>query len=466
MLFDDTEFGYFTEAERKARRAFELYEDGRMPQALAELETAIELNPSNSSLHFNKGLTLDSINRFDDAISEYEIALEIAPSDMEILNSLAIDYTRTGQYDLAIDTFEYIEQLSPSFEPCYCNRIITYTEMGLHDLAEQMFYLAQQLDSDCPLCYYNIGNSLFVRGDYKRAIHCWLRTAELEPAHPQIDYRIAQAYWADGNNEHAREYFLRELRTSPGDVDVILDFGLFLLENDDTESAKEKFNRILELTPDSAAALFYLAEIAFAEADYERAIPLYEQALETDGTLVGPHYRLAQYALMTGRQNHARNYIAAELRLAPEDDNVLVSIGSMFLALGDIDTARNSLLKAVDSNSSNADAYYYLGLADVLQGRWDDAMAFFANVLDIAPNDVRALRESALVCLATGRLSQAAEHIRKAKALPGSDASLNPIARKLRCARAIERTADLLGRYCPRFIRRLARRIASSCRPQ
>jgi tetratricopeptide (TPR) repeat protein len=102
MLFEDMEFGSYDKAEKKAHKAFELYEDGKMSQALEEIETALEINPSNSAWHFNKALTLDAVNRFDDAIDEYEIALQLSPDDVEILNSLAVDYTRMGRYDLAI----------------------------------------------------------------------------------------------------------------------------------------------------------------------------------------------------------------------------------------------------------------------------------------------------------------------------------------------------------------------------
>ncbi|MGA1979383.1 MAG: tetratricopeptide repeat protein [Sedimentisphaerales bacterium] len=459
MLFDDMEFDPFSEAEHKAKKAFELYEDGKIPQALAEIEAALEINPANSSWHFDKALTLDTKGEFDDAISEYETALQLNPDDLEILNSLAVDYTRTGQYDRAIETFEHIQQLDAEFEPCYCNRIITYTEMGQHDLAEQMFYLAQQLNPDCALCYYNIGNSLFVRGEHKKAIHCWLRTAELEPSHPQINYRIAQAYWAVGDYERGREYFLAELRASPGDVDVILDFGLFLLEIGDVESAKEKFNRTLELKPGFAAALFYLGEIAFNKADYGQALKLFNEAGQKDNMLTGPQYRLAEYALMGGKKEEARGHLVSEVKLAPEDTDILVSMGSMFLRIGDMDYATHCLLKVIDIDCANADAYYYLGLVSAIKGRFEEAVEFFGNALDIKPGDVRALRDSAVVYLGMGRLTDAVERIKKALVLAGEDPYLRMLDRRVRVVQATGRIADFLWQFQPRFISYIVSRI-------
>jgi len=384
-----------------------------------------------------------------------------------ILNSLAVDYTRTGQYDLAIDTFEHIQELESAFEPCYCNRIITYTEMGQHDLAEQMFYLGQQINPDCALCYYNIGNSLFARGQYKRAIRCWLRTAELEPTHPQINYRIAQAYWSEADNERAREYFLAELRVNPGDIDVILDFGLFLLEAGDIESAKEKFNRILELKPDSAPALFYLGEIAFDNGDHEQAVEWFNQALQQDDRLPGPYYRLAQYALIRDKKKQARVYLLSELKLGPENGGTLVSIASMFLAIGqgiqtqqdalrnhDLDHATHCLLRAIDLDSADADAHYYLGLISAIRGRLEDAAEFFAHALDINSKHIAALRDSAFVYLAMGKFSDAANRISKARALSDDDPQVRTLARRIRLACAIERIGLFLCRFAPQTVLR------------
>lgn len=451
MLFEDMTFGPYDKAERKAKEAYELYEDGNMSQALEQLEEALQINPSNSAWHFNKALTLDSVNRFDDAISEYEAALELNPMDPEILNSLAVDYTRTGQYDLALSVFEHIQQIDPKFEPCYCNRIITYTEMDQHDLAEQMFYLAQQIEPDCALCYYNIGNSLFVRGQYQKAIGCWQKTAELEPTHPQINYRIAQAYWSAGQQDQAREYFLVGLRANPGDIDVILDFGLFLLEVGDIESAKEKFNRILELNPNFAPALLYLGEIAFGNSDYEQAVELYNRALQKDGALAGPRYRLAEHSLMKGLKDKARAYLASELQLALEDSDVLVSMASLFLTIGDLDLATHCLLKAVDADFAHANAYYYLGVATAAKGELEEACDFFSHALDIDPEHLLALEDSAAVYLTMGRFTEATERIKKAKTVDGDSRQLKALGRRVWRAEKARQITDFLGRLRPHY---------------
>jgi tetratricopeptide (TPR) repeat protein len=460
MLYDELDFGPYGSAERKARQAYEHYEEGKLLQALFELDEAIQINPSNGSWHFNKALTLDALGRFDDAIVEFQAALQLNPDDLEILNSLAVDYTRTGHYDKAIEIFEQIQELDPDFEPSYCNRIITYTEMNQHEMAEQMFYLAQQINPDCPLCYYNIGNSLFIQGLYDRAIYCWTKTAELEPTHPEINYRIAQACWAAGKNEQAQKHFLEELRLNPGGLDVILDFGLFLLETGDQEAAKEKFNRLLEFEADFAPAWFYLAEIAFEEEQYPQAQKLYQQALVSDGSLPGPRYRLAQCEILTGSHRKAHELLTAELALDIGDADVLVSLGSMFIALDDLDAAAGCFLRAINLDAANANASYYLGLVSSLRGRLEQADKFLNQTLEICPEHILALKDSAIVQLAMGRTDSAAEQIKKAadlaKLLPGPGckmSQLSAVKRKIILARTAGRITDFLTKLKPRLLR-------------
>ena len=444
MIFDENSYDSFDRAEEIARYAHELYEDGKVAMSLIQLQEALEINPSSSSLHFNKALALDSMNSFEEAIKEYKAALELTGDDLEALNSLAIDYTRIGLYDLAIETFEKIENIDRDFEPSYCNRIIAYTEMNKHEKAEEMFYLAQQIKPDCALCFYNIGNSLFIRGEYQKAISCWIKTSKLESDHPQINFRIAQAYWFDGDYQTSREYFLAELRENPGDTDVIIDFGLFLLQLGDIESAKEKFNRVLEFVPDHAQAMFYLGEIAFNKGNFSDAEQLFHKAILNDNTLVGPNYRLAQYALQKTQIDLAREFLFEEMKLDPQESQALISMGSIFLQTGDYDYATHCLLRAIDSDGDNPEPYYYLALVSATRGLLEEADEFFGKALDIDPNHIFTLKDSAILCLATGKLNLAADRIEKAEKIIGSDSETKSLRRKIRLARLASKAEDII----------------------
>jgi len=296
---------------------------------------------------------------------------------------------------------------------------------------------------------------LFARGQYKKAIHCWMKTVELEPSHPQINYHIAQALWAEGETERCRQHFLKELRINPGDVDAIIDFGFFLLERGEIESAKEKFHRALELRPDTAMALFYLGEISLDSGDKANAMKFYAQSLERDAMLAGPRYRLGHYALELGELDKAKTMLASEIKLAGDNADVLVSMASMFLIMAEkadgeerddaLDYAANCLLHALDIDSDDADAHYYLGLANVIKGRPEDAVEFFTHAMEINPHHVLAIRDSAVVYLEMNRLADAAETLERGALIVGDHPQFKDIRSKVRRSQITKQLADLFG---------------------
>jgi len=297
-----------------------------------------------------------------------------------------------------------------------------------------MFYMAQQINPDCPICFYNIGNSLFSQQEYKRAIWCWQRTRELEPTHPQISYRIAQAYWADGDNRQARSHFLDELRVNPGDIDVILDFGLFLLNCGEIAAAAEKFNRILELSPDFARAKMYLGEIALRQEDLNKAAELFLDAAELEPSLAGPRYRLAQIALDAGSEKRALDLLRIELNFDFDDPDVLNSIGTMLMKLGDFDSAMDCFLRVVDSNPVNDKAFYYMGKSLAMQGETEGAFHFFEYAMELGSKDVRLYKDAIQVYYEEGQFAIAAKTIKAAEKLAPGDKDLQKLESRVRAA--------------------------------
>ena len=463
-MLEESEFNLWGDAEKMANIAFELYERGQMNMALAQLTEAIEINPNNSAWHFNAGLTLDALERFEDAIAAYKEALALSPDDPEILNCLAVDYTRTCQYDLSIATFEHVQSLDASFEPCYCNRIITYTEMDLHEQAEHMFYLAQQINPDCPICFYNIGNSLFTRQQFEKAIWCWQKTAELDPDHPQIHYRIAQAHWAQGNFHLAKSHFLRQLRTDPGEIDIILDFGIFLLKTSEFDAAKEKFNRIIELDPNFSPALFYLGELALSQRDSKTAADFFTKAIDRDPTAAGPRYRLAELALRKKDTQKALAYLKTEAELDIADTDVLVSMASIFAKLDELDDAVNCLLRAIDEDNTNADAFHRLGVILAYKKDYEGAAQFFEHAISIKSDDPQLLADTALLYHKTHRLHIAKNTIDKAIALSPDNRQIKNLALKINRALTFQKIRERFPYLTPIAITLLCAKYKSKVR--
>ena len=54
-------FEDWSDAEHRIENAHELYDHGHWQEALRELQAAIDINPSNSNWHFNKGYLAQTI---------------------------------------------------------------------------------------------------------------------------------------------------------------------------------------------------------------------------------------------------------------------------------------------------------------------------------------------------------------------------------------------------------------------
>jgi len=441
MNFEDCfdngdDFNPWDQGEKKASHAFELYERGQIQEALNEINKALEIDPSNSHWHFNKGLALDSMELFEQACESYLKALELNQDDIETMNCLAINYTRTGQYDLSIAMFEEIEKIDPDFEPCFCNRIIVYTEMGNYAKAEEMFYMAQQLNKDCAICFYNLGNAFFIQGIYDKAVWCWKKTAELEPEHPQINYRIAQGFWGAGREDEASRYFIEELRKAPGDVDVIFDFGLFLLHSGQIDSATEKFKRILETHPDFAPAIHYLGEAELDRKNFDEAEKFFIKASKMDTNLPCPRFRLAQCAIRSGRKDEAISLLAGELRLDPQEEMILSSIGVMMLELGQVDYAMHCFLKISEINPANAANYLDLGRVLAERGEKADAEQFLEYAIELDPKNVELAKEVSKVFSGIKDHSQAIHILNSVERFAGNDFSVFALKKKFQMRNA------------------------------
>ena len=128
----------------------------------------------------------------------------------------------------------------------------------------------------------------------------------------------------------------------------------------------------------------------------------------------------------------AIEYLKKELDLEPEDTDVLLSMGSMLLSLGDADTALQCFLQSLDADENNAQVYYYLGLAAVMRQELANAKDFFESALKLDPQSPAILRDMAQLHLLLGDTETALHHAAKAVQCSGGDPEIAKHYRRIR----------------------------------
>jgi tetratricopeptide (TPR) repeat protein len=113
-----------------------LLETGRVNESLAHLYTALEIDPNDGDAHYNLGNTFLQMGRASEAIAQYSRALEINPDDTEARNNMAwilatCPDARVRNGPRAVETAERADSLTAGKSPIISATLAAaYAEAG------------------------------------------------------------------------------------------------------------------------------------------------------------------------------------------------------------------------------------------------------------------------------------------------------------------------------------------------
>ena len=110
--------------ERHFQTASRAEHEGRLPQALQELQAALRLEEDNVQAYLKMGLLQQSAKKFDDAIRSFEKAQQYAPQEAQVVLLTAIAYMHAAtesknaaQAEKALQTYQRVLQLDERYTP-------------------------------------------------------------------------------------------------------------------------------------------------------------------------------------------------------------------------------------------------------------------------------------------------------------------------------------------------------------
>jgi tetratricopeptide (TPR) repeat protein len=170
----------------------------------------------------------------------------------------------------------------------------------------------------------------------------------------------------------------------------------------------------VEAVPDKASSYFYIADLYYNEAMYDKSIAYYSKHLKIAPNTAEAHYNLAQALIATGRLDEAVGHLNEALRLRPDDPKMHSTLAYALAGLDRLDEAIEHFTEALRLDPASATTRTNLGLALHRQGRFDEAVRQYAEALRLNPDSAKIHQNLASTFVAQDKLDPAAENFRKA----------------------------------------------------
>ncbi len=441
---------------------FYYVEQNRIEAALALYNEIVKVEPVEAETLLTAGHLCVALQQFGEAQKMYERALSLQPENAEVHQILEklqkIEKTRLapstpeiGQteppapinQDLNLKDMVGPEQMNPddvlahnarhnlaklqaieptSSVPCISENGQTSARTPLaEDLnLEAMSELEQKIsrNPDDALAHNDLGVLYYHAKEKEKALKHYEQATKLEPSNVLFQKNLADFYFVEmGLIEEALKIYVNILTIEPEDIETLMNTGQICLSLNKFEDAKVFFNRVLEIEPWNAAASEKLDEIKNMPPTGAQEHSLGEHEHSQAGQEHSPGGQDSNpdeiyqeiYRLLNGNDTQAAIHALEKfLALFPEYALAHNDLGVLYYNSGQKENSKNHYEKAAELQPGNitfqknlADYYY------VEEGRVEDALKLYVQILEIEPQDIETLMITGHICVALHKFDDA-----------------------------------------------------------
>lgn len=287
LLPPSTDQGKYTFAAIEYRgRARTFVSLDRFDDALTDIERALDSDPDNAEIFYERGLIYEQKGNFDKALADFSHAIELDRFNDDAYAARGNIYRKLRQYELALNDLQRALEIDPESVLAHAHRGNTYSDVGRTEEAIEEFDMAIQLAPSKAIFYFNRGSALMNLERFEEAIRDYTRCIEDNFGESSSYTHRAAAYFGLDRYEEAMEDIARAFEVNPNDPFAHLLRGDIHTARQQYETAINDYSVAIEYGYHPMSAAYLKRGIVYAEgkndylssiADLNRAITLNPQ---------------------------------------------------------------------------------------------------------------------------------------------------------------------------------------------
>lgn len=385
--------------------------------ALEQCKTALSLEPNNPNAHIYTGYFQCLNGNLQEAEKEFSLAISNSGKNSArprlflskvLLNKIKGDgkhvkdmvkflyYFLSGSMMIMWDCPSvkmFCKFLANDFSiMSYKTLGETFERMKLFPSALEAYSKGLEKTSQSNLFYQKMGDLSLECNNIEASRDCYKRAYELNPLDREVLIKLAtinQTYFPD-DVDMTIEYYNSLLEFGIDLDKIYYELGHLYLQKSDKIHAVSAFKLAEEMNPENP---YYNNSLAYAYVKaelYDDAIEYYQQAIklnpDSEWTSIVCHALGAIYAEIKENFEAAEATFNAGMVLDPNNIDIQLSLGDLFMAQNDLDKAIKTYCDAITTDPLNFMAYAKAGLALWEKDYLEEAVVAFHKSIELNPD--------------------------------------------------------------------------------
>jgi len=153
----------------------------------------VQRSPNSLVARGGLGMAYLSRGKLEDAAAQFEMAIQLNPRDHKAYYNLGLVYHQKGDLTKALEYFKRSVALNPQSVQAHYNLATIYLQQRLWDLAIRHYVKVNALDPEIAMAHYNLGMAYAMQGKLPSAVSEWQKVLQLDPHNPLAKKNLAKA---------------------------------------------------------------------------------------------------------------------------------------------------------------------------------------------------------------------------------------------------------------------------------